>query len=165
MVEIYLFRRIKIQTPFLTDSRVINGWARRISKSMGNSGNHEFPRCHLLRFKVLKEGWGRWLMKQLLTQAAYFMSCTIWLDWVKQLLESCLLCSSPWKVNWTSLLQSARGLRHDFPGFIVFTDFLERLVEGSLWLSPWWCWRWHWIERSREAVWRYPTLCLLATVL
>jgi hypothetical protein len=59
MVEIYLFRRIKIQTPFLTDSRVINGWARRISKSMGNSGNHEFPRCHLLRFKVLKEGWGR----------------------------------------------------------------------------------------------------------
>lgn len=55
MVEIYLFRRIKVQTPFLTDSRVIHGRALRVSKSMGNFGDHKFTSCLLLHgFKVLK---------------------------------------------------------------------------------------------------------------
>lgn len=76
MGELHLFRRIKIQNPFLPDSRMINGRARRISKFMGNSGNREFPSCRLLSFKILK-GEKQRLIKGLLIQAACFMSCTV----------------------------------------------------------------------------------------
>lgn len=76
MGEIHLFRRIKIRTPFFPDTRMINGKARRISKFMGNFGNHEFPSCHMLSFKVLK-GEEQRLIKGLLIQAVRFTSCTV----------------------------------------------------------------------------------------
>lgn len=141
MGEIHLFWRIKIQTPFSPDSRMINDRARRISTSMGNSGNHESLRCPLLSFKVLK-GEKQWLMKQLLTHAACFMSCTGWLKWVNQIQESGLLCSYLWKVFWAFLLENARELiliLQYFPDFLVFAELLGKLVEDSFSFSKWCC--------------------------